>query len=328
MITPMNPGVYALKHHEKTGYYMEFTRPRFDVSGKNYGKMDYHVNLVWSRFQSRQSSMGVMLTGAAGSGKTRVSELISNIAISSNMCVLMVTDVHVSIALIPFVASLHNMVIVFDEFAKNIPAPLQNKMLTMFSAVGPLKKLFIITENDRRTVSQFIRTRPGRVRYALDYDRIEKEVIDEYCADYNVAPAMKEEFLEIYGQATAFTFDHLAALVSEHLAMPEASIDELMEVLNLDDLVKPPTWECVSCKREDSPDIEYTTTGGSFTKDTLTRSRVLCWVELGWIIKEGEVTASRRDTVRIEAKDIDRIEEDDTYVFVRDGYTLEFVKRI
>lgn len=262
MIKALLPGIYRLKYDDKAGYYLEFNKPRFVVTGKNYGDMDKEINTFWSRYNQMKSSMGVLLTGAAGSGKTRVAEILSNLAIDTDMCVVMVNDVKINIELVPFLDSLYNMVVVFDEFSKNIPYQMQNKMLTMFSSIGNNKKLFILTENDRKSVSPFIRNRPGRIRYAVNYDRIPEDVILEYCDDYNISSDMLDDILELHSKASKFTFDHLQALVSESAYSPGSTIEELLTLLNLDDLTRASVWQILDVV-DTSTNDHYSVVGDS-----------------------------------------------------------------
>ena len=237
MIVPYQPAVYKLTYDNKIGYTLVYDKPRFEIIGKSYGDIEDKMEWFWNRYTSTRSSLGVMLTGAAGSGKSRAAELLANKGIDSGMCCLMVTDVMIKPEIIPYIGSLVNMVVYMDEFRKNFNGAIESKMLSMLSSVGPNRKLYIITENERNSVSPYIRTRPGRVRYAIDYSRIEEKVVLEYCDDNNVPAHMVDEIMSIVNKSPKFTFDHLQAIVSEHLFAPEASMDELMHVLNLDDLV-------------------------------------------------------------------------------------------
>jgi len=329
MITsPLQPGVYHLRYDDKAGYWLEYSRPKFEVQGKNYGNIDKHLDIFWGRFSQSTSSLGVMLTGSPGSGKTRMAELLGNKGISAGLCVVLITDVVIKPAIISFIDSLSGFVVVLDEFAKNFNPNIQNKMLTMFSSVTVSRKLFVITENSRMSVSKFIRTRPGRIRYAVDYDRLSQEVLDEYCSDYHVEPSMVAEIQDLYNRASKFTFDHLSAIVSEHMAMPNCSLEELLEILNLDDLAAPPTWSVREAIFIEDPKKEVTVTSGGegITKNILTSNRRFGWVDLS--IKEP--TKDNPDAVRRHSlcpsgsglKEIDG----DVYTFQAEGYLLKYFR--
>jgi len=325
---PLQPGVYNLRHNSDTGYWLEYSRPRFEVYGKNYGHIDRHLSIFWTRFTDRGSSMGVMLTGAPGSGKTRMAELLGNKGISDGMCVVMITDVVIKPTIISFIESLSGFVVVLDEFAKNFDMKIQNKMLTMFSSVSMCRKFFVITENSRNQVSTYIRTRPGRIRYAVDYDRLSQEVLDEYCGDYRVTKDMQVEINDLYSRASKFTFDHLSAIVSEHLAMPECSLEDLLELLNLDDLASPPTWACRKAVFIKDPDldVEVRQSSDAVTKAILDSNRRLGWLDL--TVKEptkDNPDAVKRLSVCPTGKSLKNI-DGDVYTFTAEGYLLYYYR--
>ena len=285
--------------------------------------------------------MGVMLTGEKGSGKSRASEILANKAIDYNMCVVMVTDVTTNIAILPFLESLYNMVIIFDEFSKNFDMRLQNKMLTMFSAIGPDKKLFILTENDRCTVSPYLRTRPGRVKYAIDYNRLKQGVVIEYCKDNGVYNTpFFEELMDIYSRASKFTFDHLQALVSEHIFVPDYTMEELLEILNLDELVPDPLWYPVKAVKIATGEEWEIRRADGRERQEMSNNYFRCWLDMSAPIDEGKSSDNdseannpfggrpQRESVNInvQANELDRM-SGDKYIFISNGFEITFDRR-
>jgi len=318
MINPIQPAIYKLGYDKDSGYYLTPYKQSFTVEGKSYGSMNKHVDLFWGSYLRKSHSMGVMLTGAAGSGKTRMAEMLSNIALRHNMFVVMITEIPIKLELISYIDSLCNAVIMFDEFSKNVNMSMQGKMLTMFSAIGPAKKLFIITENELRSVSQFIRTRPGRIRYALDFSRVEIDVVEECCSDYGVCGEFKETLLKLHSKAPKMAFDHLQTIVSEHVAMPDMSLDELLEILNLSDLLPIEEWVVTSIL-ENATGTTYKEAygGGTYSKDRLTNpyASIRICVE-----SEGEVPKAA--TLILTLSKLADVDKDDQYTYVVDGFTV------
>jgi len=271
--------------------------------------------------------------GAPGSGKSRLSHLLANRALDNGMCVILAIELETNIELIAFIDNLVNMVVIFDEFSKNFTMTMQNKMLPMFSAIDhSRKKLFILNENDRNSISPFIRTRPGRVRYCFDYDRVSESVIMEYCADYNISTSFIADIMVIYQKAPKFTFDHLQALVTEHISSPDYSIDELMEVLNLDDLVQDPLWYPTIVTKLGSSEVwEIGGVVTGQTKERISSNYFRCWVDIAKVDKavKSDSGMGRNPTkaLNITSNALQSIEEDDVYVFKVNGYLIQFVKR-
>jgi len=318
MINALSPAIYKLKYDKKEGYRLEYYSQHFSVTGKNYGDINNHVDIFWNTFIKSKNSLGVMLTGAAGSGKTRVGEILSNLGIDHGMAVVMVTEVTINIELVPFIDSLHNMVVLFDEFSKNIPMRMQSKMLTMFSSIGPNKKLFIITENESRSVSPFIRCRPGRIRYAVDYDRIKENVVNEYCKDHSASSGIVEEIIKLRSKASKFTFDHLQAIVSEHIEYPNKTIEDLLDILNLDGLVAEDSWDLNRIfKTSDGSKWVSQDMPSSFSKDDMESKYfgARFYITRETSEKDDQVGGADKQSIRITPKDLVRIDEDQTYVY-------------
>lgn len=233
------PRVYVLDMDRSTReYYLKEDIPYFITPAKLYGDMGKQAAYFWNAYRQSNKSLGVLFTGSPGSGKTEIANVISNIAIAEGMAVVLVVGIKADIPLINFLGNLVNVVIMFDEFGKVFSMDLQDKMLSMLSSANGFKKLFLITENNSLSVSEFIRNRPGRVRYHIDYNRLNRKVIDEYCADFNMIPSYYNDLIELYNKSITFSFDHMSAIVSEHLIDKTVPLSEILEILNLEILTK------------------------------------------------------------------------------------------
>ena len=234
----IEPAVYKIKKEGKD-YVLVFEEEFFTTPEKLYGDMGKHAEYFWNAYTRTDQSMGVLLTGASGSGKTVLTSVIANLGIMNKMPVVLVSEIQADINLIRYIDGLRNVIVLLDEFGKVFNMNLQDKALTMLSSGGSDKKLFLITENNTRDVSNLILNRPGRVRYHIDYIRLDEKVFNEYCNDFDIEPEFYNELESKYKTSPIFSFDHLSALVTEHQHNRKASFDELLEVLNLGLLSKP-----------------------------------------------------------------------------------------
>jgi len=273
------PGIYKVSK-ESSGYALVPYAPRFDIVGKDYGDITKHREIIWNSYMDSKTSTGAMFIGRPGSGKTRIAEQLANIAIDNNHAVVSITEIKFDLDLIKFIDGLYNTVVLFDEFGKNVNISQQQHMLTMLSNNTRNKKLFLITENNKNAISSFILSRPGRIRYCIDYDRVKSNVIEEYCADYNVTGEFYDKLLDLHSRAVKFSFDHLQTLISEHIRYPELELKELLEILNLGDLTKPKVYKpvkAVSTKDDSEWDI---VSGDDLTETKLDYGRYRIWVDV------------------------------------------------
>jgi len=236
VIHPILPAqIYKLVKDPKTkNYYLEPDAERFVLPPKIYGNTLSYAEKFWNSFTRSTSSMGVMFVGDSGAGKTVLSETLSNIALDHGYMVVMITNIHVDINTINFLNGLNRCVLFFDEFGKNVPYHIQEKMLTMMSSSSNGKKLFIITENEKRDISKFILNRPGRVRYSIYFTKLEKSIIREYANDVGLEEEWINMIESLYDKSVVFSFDHLQAIISEHQMYPEMTLDEILDIMNLE----------------------------------------------------------------------------------------------
>jgi len=223
----------VIKSPDGKGYTMIHYLPAFKLPPKVYGDIPKLAERFWKGFAFSKNSLGALLTGSKGSGKTEFAKYFSNIAIANNMPVVLVSEIETNIELVNYLNDLSNVVLILEEFGKNFNRDLQDKMLTMLSVVNGKKKFFIITENNRYAIADFILDRPGRIHYNLDFNRISLSVIKEYCEDMGVDEPFYKELIRRYEKIPKFQFDHMEALVKEHLAHPEDSFDYLIEIMNI-----------------------------------------------------------------------------------------------
>ena len=231
------PGVYYLRQGNKKDkeHYLEPYVSKFKTPPKLYGKANKYVKRILDRYLKFQpeKSCGVIASGHSGTGKTTIAECVSNEIIARGFAVVMAVDIEATMETVHYISNLQNVVVFFDEFGKNFPTYLQDKMLTMLSSSSNGRKLFFITENNTYSISRFIINRTGRAWYHLDFARIDYDALLEFCKDKDVKDKMLEEVLNLYDTSTVFSHDHLQAIAEEHTNYPEESLEELLDILNL-----------------------------------------------------------------------------------------------
>lgn len=245
----LNPGVYYIQKNEQLNIYqLQYAFHKFEEPKKIYGDMLQRCVRIWNHYAISKESTGCMFTGSAGSGKTKAGELLCNLAVDNGLPVIMCVEIKFDVELVRFLSNLTDCVMFFDEFKKNVDYTTERQMLTML-ADASRRRLFIITENVSGNISDYIRDRPGRIRYHFNYDKISKAVFEDFCNDFKLTKEFRADLTDKFKTALVFTFDQLQAIVYEHLHYPEDKLEDLLEVLNLHSLKKPRKFRVTNVTR-------------------------------------------------------------------------------
>jgi hypothetical protein len=207
----------------------------FILPAKLYGNTRRVGDRIVNTFNDRVSTTGVLLSGEKGSGKTLLAKYVANRLLADGAVTLLINKPIVGDKFNTLLQMIEQpIVVIFDEFDKTYDDDEQQSMLTMLDGTITSKKLFIFTCNDRWRVNQYMRNRPGRIYYAIEYHGLTSEFVREYAVD-----ALDEKYAEyVDGVVTVasmfpeFNFDMLQALVEEmnRYGEPPAKAIELLNV--------------------------------------------------------------------------------------------------
>lgn len=209
------PAVYELAEIPKIGPAFRVAES-FNPPEKVYGDMSTNVQRIANTFESRNCSTGVMLIGDKGSGKTVMTKLISGELVKRGVPSLIINSPMSGTVLGPLLASIHQpLVVMFDEFEKKYKENDQEGLLTVLDGLYSSKKMFLFTVNEKHDLSSYLRDRPGRIFYWIDFDGLPHNVVSDY-----VTKEMKhEEFrlptIELINSIPTMNFDIMKAVVEE-----------------------------------------------------------------------------------------------------------------
>jgi hypothetical protein len=172
------------------GFYLEKYVELEIKESKIYGVHPAKVEKVLAAFGDISRSLGVILSGAKGIGKSLFARLLGLEAIEREIPVIVVNQAFPGIA--SFIETIEQEVMVlFDEFDKTFgevkaedgKASPQAQLLSLFDGVSGGKKLYVITCNNMWNLNDYLINRPGRFHYHFRFEHPSPKEIREYLED-------------------------------------------------------------------------------------------------------------------------------------------------
>ncbi len=232
------PAIYSYGS-DMMGWFLYRDRLRFEFPFKLYGNNDKMINRIQKAFLASDSSLGVLLDGLKGTGKTVVGKQIANWAVEQGYLVLVVTDPIPNV--VEVLSCLEQPVVVFfDEFEKVYSKPLdQQRLLTALDGVAgnSHRRLYIFTTN-QPAVDPNMLDRPSRVRYRFKFGKLEEAIVNEVVDDMlrpelaEQRPNLKKEIIQYLMTRLVLSIDVVKAVVQDVNLFEEAP-SSFADIFNL-----------------------------------------------------------------------------------------------
>lgn len=176
---------YVVTYCKEEGFAL-VEHPAIRVQEKVYGVPNQKAEKVMHSFHIFERSLGIILSGDKGIGKTLFAKMVCQKALENGYPVILVDEAYRGIA--RFLASIdQECVVLFDEFDKTFrheeSKDEQAKLLSLFDGIAGGKKMYIVTCNEIYGLSKYIINRPGRFHYHFRFEYPTPEEIREYLED-------------------------------------------------------------------------------------------------------------------------------------------------
>lgn len=158
-----------------------------------FGGREEKIDTITKTYENNPESLGVLLSGAKGIGKTLFSRMLSTWAHENNTPVILVDADSGVKGIANYLDTLpSNIMIMFDEFEKNFPKEYQQQFLGLFDGMSNHKRLYVITINNILALSEYMKERPGRLLFHIRFDYPREAEIKEYL-QYHIPDIGKDD---------------------------------------------------------------------------------------------------------------------------------------
>ncbi len=230
--------IYTVKHG-MSGFYLQFTKKRFEQPEKLYGTTSPRASRVTKVYDQTDTSTGVLLTGLKGSGKSLLMKEIANQMLDKDIPVVIVQDAFSGSDFMSFMESIGECVVLLDEFGKTYKRDNkdgeneQHGLLTFFDGDYSSKGLILLAENKTWDIAELFIDRPSRVLFHWKYERLEEDVVTGFCKDNLKKNKFKEDILGVSRTSKDFTFDSLQAVVEQCNMFHKEKFEDIIDGLNI-----------------------------------------------------------------------------------------------
>lgn len=213
-------GTYTVEFNPMAGFSLLKINDFEQKEPKIYGNHDIKVAKTLNSFDSVNRSLGIILSGDKGVGKSIFAQLLAEQCTDKGLPVIIVKKAYPGIA--DYIESIDQEVLVmFDEFEKMFDSRKdgiepQENLLGLLDGVSQKKKLFVITVNHLHRVNEFMINRPGRFHYHIRFGYLGSEEITEYLQDKLPAEYYGEiESVIRFASRVPLNYDCLRAIAFE-----------------------------------------------------------------------------------------------------------------
>uniref|UniRef100_A0AAU8B8F3 ATPase family protein n=1 Tax=Dulem virus 42 TaxID=3145760 RepID=A0AAU8B8F3_9CAUD len=192
------------------------------------------INKVLNVYTDSAKSLGILLAGKKGTGKTVMAK---QIAIKSNLPIITVDNKMYACDLKRLFIKLENepACFIFDEFDKFGERYDSDELLRIIDGVSSSgKNLMIFTANNTDDINNYMLDRCGRIRYYREFDEMQPSMITEILKDRLNDPSEASPLTDfIMSNFNLLSFDNVTAFADEVNNYPNETFEDLLEDMNI-----------------------------------------------------------------------------------------------
>ncbi|WNV85078.1 AAA family ATPase [Umezawaea sp. Da 62-37] len=207
---------YDIDFSNMTGYSLRQVAPLAPGEETVYGSHTQRVDRIVRAYQAMDRSLGVILSGDKGMGKSLMLRMLADKA-REQLTLPTILVQHSTPGLASFLDNLGEVLVVFDEFEKVFAEDeAQTQFLSLFDGLSVTKRLYVLSVNHLNRVNEFMLNRPGRFHYHMRFAYPEPETVATYLRDQvpGIVEAQVAEVIE-FSRKYDLNFDHLRAIAFE-----------------------------------------------------------------------------------------------------------------
>lgn len=228
-------GVYKIYYNSQEGWSMGKIEDTFSIEEKVYGIHKEKSEKVMDAFIMSNRSLGVLLSGHKGIGKSLFAKMLCIDAIWKLCIPVVVVDYYIP-GIADFIAGLEQQVcVLFDEFdkmfAKKGDVDPQAEFLSLFDGVSQQKHLYIITTNSLQTINDYLVNRPGRFHYHFRFEYPTADEIAKYLIDQGITGDNIKK-VQSFSAKVPLNYDCLRAIAFE-LKLTDEPFETVIKDLNI-----------------------------------------------------------------------------------------------
>ena len=225
-------GTYYVKE-SMTGLFLSKTFD-LDAPTKIYGNAEADADRIVNTFNDKKQSMGVLLSGLKGTGKTCTAKLVSKRMLEQGHPTIIIANAYNTYALAQFLQRIQtSCMIMFDEFDKlygeetrsgraslktsdeDAAKPTQDGLLGLLDGVQSVNHLCMFMCNDKSKVNEYLINRPSRIYYHFQFKGLSEEVVSDYASKNLVDTSRVDAVVKLRNLVFDLSFDILKSVVEE-----------------------------------------------------------------------------------------------------------------